>query len=179
MTGYTSPDEFDCGIPSLHWFAIYVAGNEINCEQILRDGGVATFLPIVHTIRKRSQYSKAKVLDGRPLLRGYVFVGFDQYPGAIEWDSVFRFAFVRYVVGVGGLPTMFDARVMHKALKLAQRPVPVLRSRKAGRKAYRGQAAEIVSGPYQGKSVRVAGIQGRAALEIFEMLQPIALLKAA
>jgi transcription antitermination factor NusG len=177
---YLSTTDFDCGTPAVVWIAIQVAtGREITCEQILRDEGVATFLPLIHHIARVSRDRKRKTLHARPLMRGYLFVGFNGYPTPIDLNSVLRFRFVLSIVGKNETPLAITQHDMHRVLGMGQRPIHLRRTRKSKNRAL-GFAGQIGSGPYQGKAVRYSSPKGQVAVDIFEMLQqPIASVKVA
>lgn len=172
---YVSATEFDCGEPAIFWIAIRVAtGREFTCEQILRDDGKATFLPLLHYVGRVSRDRKRKTLHARPLMRGYLFVGFNGFPSDVELSDVLRFRFVQSVVGHNDRPIAISQRDMHRVLGMAQRPIHLRRTRKSKNRAL-GFAGNIGSGPYAGKPVRYSSPTGSVAVDIFETFQqPIA-----
>lgn len=152
------------------WYALRVQPQrEFASERILRDDGFeAVLVPIKH-ILARPHRGQGRQLLARPVITGYVFLGFD--PGVIHWGKVMRFDHVIGVLGWDGVPLPFtDLEMVKWVFPLHQRPVPYIGHR-SPRKNYRSHAARIVSGPYEGRAVRTVGLRGNEPEAIFELYQ--------
>ena len=140
------------------WYALVVPRRkEFTVESILAEQGFAVHVPVIHTPRRIHRKSKRMVLTGAAHFPGWVFIGFndDEIP---DWQRVARFSIVRGLVSNGrGDPIAFPAHCMAAIMRdFHQRPV---RYSREVRKKYRsGILAEIISGPYQDRKVRIVPI---------------------
>lgn len=161
------------------WYALRVQPQrEFAAERILRDDGFENvFVPLKHILAKPHR-GQGRQLLARPVLASYVFIGFD--PGAIPWGQVMRFEkLVIGVLGWQGEPMPFtDVDMLKWVFPLHQRPVPYI-GHKSPRKRFRSNAARIVTGPYEGRSVRTVGLRGNEPEAIYELFQEAQARKAA
>lgn len=142
--------------PSVVWYALRVAPQrELVAARILRDDGFTTFVPLKHIKTRARQNDPRQRLRAVARVPGYLFVGF---PLGLDppWLQLFRVAMVLGVIGQDGRPYPIPPMIMFRhVLPLAQRPQPWPRGT---RRRFRSRNwAEIVSGPYEGKTVRVTG----------------------
>lgn len=142
--------------PDWQWFALRVApGRELAIEAKLREADHFTFVPIRHPLIKRRR-AKRKVLAARAQYPGYVFIGFP--PGfAPPWIRICEVEGVMGAVGRNGEPMPVLEHTMTAMLAGTKRPVNYRNLLKGERRRKHKvqNTAEIVSGPYQGRTVRV------------------------
>lgn len=162
--------------PQWRWFALKVApGREFAAERILRDDGFDVFVPLKHVEGKpkyvssrnhtgRLDRQKRLTANARPLLAGYVFIGFDRFD--IPWLDVHRFRMIIGVIADGNEPYAFPEHVVRWLVLNTSRPVKVQYfNEKLGRKKKRKRPnAEVTSGPYQGQRVRMVKINDEVEL---------------
>jgi transcription antitermination factor NusG len=142
--------------PDWTWYALRVApGRELATEARLRDADHFTFVPLRHPWAKQRRGVKRKVLSARAQYPGYVFIGFP--PGfAAPWKSICEIDGVLGPVGRDGEPMPILERTMTAMLAGTRRPINYVQVKASRRRKSKGQnTAEIVSGPYQGRTVRV------------------------
>ena len=153
----------------MNWYVLRVAPqHEAQAQRHLVEAGFTTFLPVDHLVRRRHRRSKVRVVHGHTLLPGYLFVGFneDERP---QWSRLARIDLVLGVVGIRGEPLQFSAYDMLWVAQSSQRPVRYANSAKS--KRFRvGFTAPIVSGPYEGRTVRVIEAEGRVK-ELYELVR--------
>jgi transcription antitermination factor NusG len=166
--------------PQWRWYALKVApGREFAAERILRDDGFDVFVPIKHTEGKATVTHtrlitghmvtrKRKTVVARPKLNGYVFIGFDRFD--IPWLNVMRFRMIVGVIANNGEPYPFSERDMRRLVLGSSRPVPYINSPHGNKKKRKRPNAQITSGPYQGRSVRVVDFKDE--VDIFELFDP-------
>lgn len=165
------------GTPSTVSYALRVPPQrEFAVERILRSDGFDVRVPIKHRLCR--QHRNAKRMEARafPLYVGYVFVTFCAFEQP-AWRELFRFDVVKGVIGENGNPTPIPERAMRRILLGSQRVVPYLqasrRLRGTKRHARARHNAEIVSGPYQGREVRITELSGRDVGAIYQIFKPI------
>lgn len=149
--------------PDWQWFALRVApGRELAIEAKLREADHFTFVPIRHPLIKRRR-AKRKVLAARAQYPGYVFIGFP--PGfAPPWIKICEVEGVMGAVGRDGEPMPILEHTMTAMLAGTKRPINYINgyapkgNRRRRRRTEGQNTAEIVSGPYQGRTVRVIEI---------------------
>lgn len=168
------------------WYALRIAPQaEFVTAHLLRRRGVVAWAPCLTKWVQADRHRRlVKQAVRRPLLVGYAFVKLD---GPALWERVFSLAAVLGVVSLSGRPWPIRAcdiaRVRHASSRLrareAQRGMPTNRAFEAG------DEVEVLEGPFDGFTVRVAAIedgQARALLKLFgverEVLIPVAQLGA-
>lgn len=139
------------------WYALVVPRRkEFTVESILAEQGFAVHVPVIHNPRRIHRKSKRMVLQGSAHFPGWVFIGFndDEIP---DWEAIKGVEFVRGLVANALGPIAFPANCMAAIMRdFHQRPVRYTRE---VRKRYRtGILAEITSGPYQDRRVRIVPI---------------------
>jgi transcriptional antiterminator RfaH len=152
----------------MNWYALQTPPQrEAQAARRLAEDGFTVYLPIAHTIRRKHRLSKLRVVHGTALLPGYLFVGFN--PGEPRrWERLAGTGLGLGVVGVRGEPLCFSERDMLWLAMSSQRPKRYVNSLKA--KRFRaGFQAPIVSGPYEGRTVRVLEAEGRIR-ELYELV---------
>lgn len=153
------------------WYALCVQpSKELVAERLLVDEGYNIFVPIGHRARRLSYRVKRKVLVAGPYLPGYVFVGFDSRHEA-NWLRLMGYSMVHGVIGRDGEPWPISDPDMRKVFMLHQRPIPYVSKKQRRRHRQAGYAAEIISGPYTGKTVRVIEVSGRIEA-LYELYRP-------
>jgi transcription antitermination factor NusG len=151
----------------MNWYALSIApGREAQAARRLAEDGFTVYCPVAHLVRRKHRLSKLRVVHGVPMLAGYLFVGFneDEQPA---WHALAAIDLVTGVVGAGGEPLAFPARDMAWLAFSSQRPTRYLNT---GRKHRIGFIAPIVSGPYEGRTVRVIEAEGRVR-ELYELVR--------
>lgn len=140
------------------WYALSVPRRkEFTVESLLSEEGFAVHVPVIHNARRIHRNAKRMVMTGAAHFPGWVFIGFndDEIP---DWDRVKRFAIVKGLVANGrGDPIAFPPHCMAAIMRdFHQRPVRYTRE---VRKKYRsGILADIITGPYQDRKVRIVPI---------------------
>lgn len=170
------PDVRTSPQPQWRWFALKVApGREFAAERVLRDDGFDVFVPLKHVEGKAKfvtsrhpagprDRQKRVTAFARPLLAGYVFIGFDRFD--VPWLLVHRFRMIIGVIADGNEPYAFPEHVVRWLVLNTSRPIRVQYfNEKLGRKRKRKRPnAEITGGPYQGQHVRMVKIEGEVEL---------------
>jgi transcription antitermination factor NusG len=152
----------------VNWYALQTAPQrEAAASRLLREEGFTTYLPVTHVVRRRHRVSKQRVVHGMPGLPGYLFIGFNDDEPA-QWSRLARSGLVLGVVGVAGEPLAFSFRDMLWVAMSSQRPRRYLNDRRAKHRV--GFTAPIVSGPYEGRTVRVIEAEGRVR-ELYELVR--------
>lgn len=159
--------------PDWRWFALRVApGRELTIESRLREADHFTFVPLKHVLRKKNRHAKRKVLVGRAQYPGYVFVGFP--PGfAAPWIRIFEVEGIIGAVGRDGEPMPIHEPTMTAMLAGTRRPINYINRPKRKRRTKGQRTAEIISGPYQGRTVRVVEIENEDP-ELYELFKAAA-----
>lgn len=140
------------------WYALSVPRQkEFIVESILSEEGFDVRVPVIHNAKRIHRKAKKTVLSAAAHFPSWVFIGFndDEIP---DWDNIKRFSIIRGLVANGrGDPIAFPAHVMGALMRdFHQRPVRYTRE---VRKKYRtGILAEIISGPYRDRRVRIVPI---------------------
>lgn len=161
-------------IADLTWYALKVPPNkEFAAQDILERRNIATFCPFESRWRRKSQYTKEKVLKHFPIMPRYVFAGFDldeKEHEQVSWYHVFQIPLITSVVGVNDAPaklrTMAD--FITKFSNGLRRPneEKLMRS---NREYKIGDLAIIAEGALAGRSVVVENIEGKHAYFRMEM----------
>jgi transcription antitermination factor NusG len=157
--------------PDWQWYALRVApGRELSIEAKLREADHFTFVPIKHVFRKPRPSAKRKVLAARAQYPGYIFIGFP--PGfAAPWIKIFEVEGIIAAVGRNGEPIPLHEPTMTAMLAGTRRPINYINRPKPKRRSSKGQrTAEIISGPYQGRTVRVVEIENDDP-ELYELFK--------
>lgn len=161
--------------PDWQWFALRVApGRELDVETRLRESDYFTFVPLKHVLRNKARRGAQKVLKARAQFPGYVFIG--QPPEfKLPWLRILEDPDMHGVLGHEGAPVAVQEPSMVPMildqLVLTTRLNGRLRHEKARRRKKNGpNTAEIVTGPYQDRTVRVIEIAG-ADPEIFGLFK--------
>jgi transcription antitermination factor NusG len=151
----------------VNWYALSIAPQrEAQAARRLAEDGFTVYYPVAHLVRRKHRLSKLRVVHGVPMLAGYLFVGFNE-DEAPRWSQIAAIDLVTGVVGAGGEPLAFPARDMAWLAFSSQRPTRYLNT---GRKHRIGFTAPIVSGPYEGRTVRVIEAEGRVR-ELYELVR--------
>jgi transcription antitermination factor NusG len=113
------------------------------------------------------------VLAGRAQYPGYVFIGFP--PGfAPPWGRILEdFDGIIGAVGHDGEPMAIHEPTMTAMLAGTRRPINYINRPKSKRRNKGQNTAEIVSGPYQGRTVRVIEIENDDP-ELYELFKAAA-----
>lgn len=142
--------------PDWRWYALRVEPQrELAIEARLREFDHFTFVPIKHTWTKPRRGEKRKALSARAQYPGYVFIGFP--PGfAAPWTEVFEFPGILGAIGRDGEPMAIHEPTMTAMLAGTRRPINYINKHGSKKRRDKTQrTAEIISGPYQDRSVRV------------------------
>jgi transcription antitermination factor NusG len=163
------------GTPSVVSYALRVPPQrEFVVERILRADGFDVRVPIKHRVCRPHRNAKRRELRAFPQFTGYVFVTFCAFE-APSWGDLFRFDVVKGVIGENGKPTPIPERAMRRILLGSQRIVPYVQASRRLRGTKRPPRAkhnaEIVSGPYQDRQVRITELNGRDVGAIYELFQ--------
>jgi transcription antitermination factor NusG len=163
------------GMPSTVSYALRVPPQrEFVVERILRDDGFNVRVPIKHRISRTHRNAKRRELRAFPQFTGYVFVTFCAFE-VPAWGQLFRSDIVKSVIGQNGKPTPIPERAMRRILLSSQRIVPYVQASRHLRGTKRPPRArhnaEIVSGPYQGREVRITEFGGRDVGAIYQLFQ--------
>lgn len=139
------------------WYALNVPRQkEFIVERILGAEGYDVRVPIIHSLRRINRQAKKKVLSAIPCFPGWVFIAFDE--DHANWDRLTRFGIVRgLAANWKGEPLVFRAGVMHQIMTSFHQK-PVRYSREVRKRFRSGILAEIISGPYQDRKVRIVPI---------------------
>ena len=143
--------------PDWSWFALRVTpGRELAVEAELREADHFTFVPLRHVARLPHRRAKRKVIVARAQIPGYVFLA--QPPGfELPWLKIMDVRHVQGVLSHQGEPMPVSERTMTAMIAGTRnsRPQPYIKTRRSKK----GQnTAEIVSGPYQDRTVRMIEI---------------------
>ena len=154
------------------WYALTVApSREAAAERLLVAHGYSVFVPIGHRVRRVSRHEKRKVVISGPQIPGYVFLGFN-VDVAPDWLRIMGLSMVHGVIGRDGQPWPLGDGDMRRVFMMHQRPIPYVRRQTAKKRRQGGYAAEIVSGPYAGRSVRIIEADGRVEA-LYELYKPM------
>lgn len=166
------------------WYALCVQpSKELVAERLLVDEGYNIFVPTGPRARRPNFRVKRKVIISGPVLPGYVFVGFDTAMGPddvarlerpIPWSQIMKFSMISGVLGFAGEPCPIYDPEMREVFMMGKKPIPYVSSKKRKRgkiAAGMGYEAEIVSGPYAGRTVRVIEVSGRIEA-LYELYKP-------
>lgn len=139
------------------WYALQVPRQkEFIAERILGDEGYDVRVPIIHSLRRIKHCNKRFVATAHPAFPGWVFIAFDE--DHANWGNLKRFGIVRgLAANWKGEPLVFRAGVMHQIMTSFHQK-PVRYSREVRKRFRSGQLAEIISGPYQDRKVRIVPI---------------------
>ena len=150
------------------WYALCVPRQkEFGAERVLNDAGFDVRVPVIHHVRRFRRVLKKKVMSAHPAFPGWVFIGFipwlDDDGNLVgeppDWERLagFKSLVKGLVADWKGEPLIFRPAIMHQIMRdFHQKPV---RHTKEVRKRFRsGQLAEIISGPYMDRKVRIVPI---------------------
>jgi len=148
-----------------HWYALRVPPQkEFAAQMILRKKGLATFLPVHRSWRRRNKYTKIKELRQFPLMPRYVFTGF---PKRIPiWFDVFALPLITGVVGVNGTPRLLDEAAMERIMGAYENAIDAPKEQKwmpTHNEFAVGDTAQVMGGPFDGLKVPVVEINGAYA----------------
>jgi transcription antitermination factor NusG len=142
------------------WYALKVMRQkEFVAERFLCEQGFNARVMVIHSARRVVRNARRRVLAACPHFPGWVFVGFDEGMTATAWAKLRAYKYL--VKGVlatpeGNLVPISDKIMERIVLDFHQKPVLLTRQT---RKRYRnGILAEIISGPYQGRCVRIVPV---------------------
>ncbi|MBL0374020.1 hypothetical protein JJB09_18525 [Rhizobium sp. KVB221] len=155
-------------VADLTWYALVVPPQkEFAAQEILKRRGVVTFCPFESLWRKKSRYTKEKVLRHFPVMPRYVFAGFAGDP---SWFHVFQTPLILSVVGVQGEPAPIEGmgRLVSLFRNGLRRP-DAERHMRTHREYGVGDAAVVVDGPLADRIVRVEEISGGHAFFRMEL----------
>lgn len=148
---------------------------EFVAEAILRQEGYEVSVPIIHRAKRAHRKAKIKSVSALPMYPGYVVIMFNEDVEP-DWLNVMRFRMIHGVVGHDGIPLKIALPELRRMFLASSRPIRYVNTR--GKKNFgRTYKAEIISGPFQGREVRVIeytaeesrkrGLPG----EVFEMYE--------
>ena len=163
------------------YYAIRTAPlREQTVKSVLDRSGYRVLMPVEQVWRRVSPFSKRRKLVTYPLFPRYLIVG---YQGGMPWLHLAGVRHVTGVVGFDGTPAEISARDMRTILSMTVAPRAVLNPHRALRA---GDLAEITSGVFVGRIVKIEGLTGRKArifLDLFgtrkEVEIPVEALEAA
>lgn len=158
--------------PDWQWFALRVEpGREFAVEGDLREADHFTFVPIRHIARLPHRRAKRKVIVARAQYPGYVLIA--QPPGfELPWLKIMDSRHILGVLSHQGSPIAIHEATMTAMIAGSRntRPQPYIKTRRSKK----GQnTADIVSGPYQDRTVRMIEIPGGDP-ELYELFNKVA-----
>ena len=153
---------------------------EADVKAVLDKSGYRVLMPVEQVWRRVSPFSKRRKLVAYPLFPRYLIVG---YAGGMPWLHLAGVRHVTGVVGFDGTPAKISGKDMCTILSMTVAPRAVLNPHRALRA---GDLAEITSGVFVGRIVKIEGLTGRKArifLDLFGTLKeveiPVEALEAA
>jgi transcription antitermination factor NusG len=158
--------------PDWTWFALLVAPQrEFEVESALRDDDHFVFVPLRHVSVREHRRSKRKVIKARAQYPGYVFLG--QPPGfELPWLQIMDVSHVQGVLAYQGEPMAIHEPTMTAMIAgdKNSRPRAYINAQGKKRRNKGQRTAEIVTGPYQGRTVRLIEIMDGDP-ELYELLK--------
>lgn len=145
---------------TLSWYAFRVEPQtERRVARHLRWQDMTAVVPVFRSWRLKNRYAKAKVQRERPIMPGYVWVGFD---GNVPWWRLLGREDVFSVVSFSGLPAMLDASQVARMLSDERRGLYAdsddWRNMRSGREYKLGDLVEIETGPFTGFKGKVVDL---------------------
>lgn len=160
--------------PDWQWFALRVEPQrELSIASKLSEGGFHARVPVRHVWFRRRPHDKRKALAARAQYVGYVFIGFG--PGEVApWKDITEVDGVLGVVGQGKTAVPVAEPGLISMLAGMRRPINYINKGKEKKRRNKDQrTAAILSGPYQGRTVRVIQIADDDP-ELYELFQQVA-----
>ncbi|MBA2125073.1 hypothetical protein DLM45_02380 [Hyphomicrobium methylovorum] len=139
---------------------------EFAAEMVLRRRGHDVFVPVETKIRRSRSRERKRIAVTYPMMRSYVFVGFEGEP---PWYDLARLAVIQGVVGFDGKPAPISEAAIAKLKSLTGQSIPHGRSVNTHKALRPGDMAEITHGAFFGRIVKVVGLRGRKATIMMEL----------
>lgn len=153
------------------WYALHVQpSKELIAERLLVDEGYNIFVPTGPRARRVNYRVKRKVIISGPVLPGYVFIGFE-FEQKIHWKRIMDYSMIHGVIGHDGTPWPISEADMIKVFSWQKAPIPYVSKKQRRRHRQAGYEAEIISGPYAGRTVRVIEVSGKIEA-LYELYKP-------
>lgn len=157
-------DGMECpDLARLQWYILRAAPNsEVTAAVLLEGQGCTVILPREVISHQCNRYTKKKRWVFKPLMLGYLFVGFAAQP---NWPRTLAWPCVGGVVAVQGAPM----QVSFAALKAFIRANPERKPKDqpnrmpTGREYDVGDEVEILDGPFSGQRAKVRKIRANVA----------------
>lgn len=159
-------------VTNIHWYGLAVrAGSEFPVEAALEARGLVAIAPQYRVWRRVNRYVQRKYLETFPVMPRYVFVGFPPpWPSAtdeaVELHAICRdITLVQGVLGSGARPLrMIGKHVADLLVRCGDMVAPdEQRHMRTHHEFGAGQEAMIIGGPFAGRIVEVAEINGEIA----------------
>jgi transcription antitermination factor NusG len=138
-----------------NWFVLTVQSRrELAVHEVLQERGLTSMVPMEHFVVHPSRHSKRRELRSRPLLYGYLFL---EAEGDLPWQEI------QVVPGIRGFLTEADEPYrlrpadVERLLALSSVTAP---DDDPDRPLRPGDDAVVVSGPFQGRTIKVASLVG-------------------
>ncbi|KIC42227.1 hypothetical protein RA27_02215 [Ruegeria sp. ANG-R] len=139
-------------------------------EHLMRRAGFEVFLPIEKEMRRKNRFSNEKHLVAKPLIVGWVFVGWPV--GENRWHDLMRLDVVSGVMGAGGVPVMIPrsriARLMRQwgGGMLSPKCHQIM---KAGAGYVAGDVVKVPDGPFVDFDCTIIDVSEKAATGVIEI----------
>ena len=148
------------------WFALMtIPQKEIAAQMILERRGYRCFLPTEDKVIRIRREKKRRVVT-YPMMRGYIFAGFDS---GVPWLDLARLNVIRGVVGFDGRPAPISDEAMRGLEKLSGARIPHKNSVNTHKALRAGDMAEITTGQFFGVIVPVSSIKGEKAKVLLQL----------
>lgn len=165
-------DGLECpDLAGLQWYILRAAPNsEVTAAVLLERQGCTVILPREVISHQCNRYTKKKRWVFKPLMLGYLFVGFAAQP---NWPRTLAWPCVGGVVAIQGLPL----QVNFAALKAFMRANPERKPQgqpnrmPTGREYGVGDEVEILDGPFSGRRAKVRKIRANVADVLLSLSQ--------
>lgn len=150
----------------LEWYALCVPPQKEFVAAVILDRNVEVFLPVRTLWRKRSRFRRNREEISYPLMPRYVLVGFEppRHGEGIPWGLVFRYPFVRAVLGTGGVPVALNGAALRRLMSRCDdgvyRARPEHRRQQPHREISIGDEVRITGGAFIGFTPVVKDIRG-------------------
>lgn len=151
----------------MRWYLLNaVPQKEFAAESILSDAGYHVVVPLAHRVKfdktagkvhRRAKRQANKIVTHAPQYPGYVFIAFE-HEAKPDWEAILRFkqVVIDVIRDENGAPWPVPDQTMLAVLGSSSRPMQVKKKFGHRPRDYgRAYASTIVSGPYEGRPVRV------------------------
>lgn len=155
----------------LCWFAFRVKPQtERKVAQQLRWQGMKAVVPVFRAWRRINRYAKTKTPRERPIMPGYIWVGF---VGDVPWWRLLGREDVFSVVSFAGVPACMDRSQVARMLADERRGVYAdsddWRNMRSGFEYKVGETVEFEAQGFEGFTGKVVHLNARDARILFEM----------